>query len=265
MPQPRLVDTLPSTRTLPMKVIVLGLNRTGTMSMYAALQQLGYHPCHGTNMWEDPRKYLTLWTEAMRAKYMGEGEPWGRREFDVVLGKFDAVMDLPAACMVQELLTAYPTAHFILTTRPVTSWLSSMNATIIPTMTWRSWQLLRPFDSTFVAPWLAYKSIMYHGWGGGDFSDANLRRIFTAHEEFVKEVVPRERLLVYEVGEGWGPLCEFLGRERPGGGFPRVNDSGEYVRGFRRARDEVLWRVVGRGVVVLGVVLAVVAAWWWGV
>ena len=57
--------------------------------MFTALKQLGYHPCHGTNMWEDPKKYLTLWTEAMRAKYLGEGEPWGRRELDVVLGKFD--------------------------------------------------------------------------------------------------------------------------------------------------------------------------------
>ena len=57
--------------------------------MYTALQQLGYHPCHGTNMWADPFRNLTLWTEAMRAKYMGSGAPWGRRELDVVLGNFD--------------------------------------------------------------------------------------------------------------------------------------------------------------------------------
>lgn len=47
-------------------------------------------------MWEDPSKYLTLWTEAMRAKYFGDGEPWGRRELDVVLGKFD-VCTFPAS------------------------------------------------------------------------------------------------------------------------------------------------------------------------
>ncbi len=40
-------------------------------------------------MWEDPATYLTLWTEAMRAKYLGEGQRWGRRELDVVLGQFD--------------------------------------------------------------------------------------------------------------------------------------------------------------------------------
>ena len=59
------------------------------LAMYTALQQLGFHPCHGTNMWENPRKYLTLWTEAMCAKYMDLGAPWGRRELDVALGKFD--------------------------------------------------------------------------------------------------------------------------------------------------------------------------------
>ena len=57
--------------------------------MFTALKQLGFHPCHGTNMWEDPKKFLTLWTEAMKAKYMGEGKPWGRKELDVVLGNFD--------------------------------------------------------------------------------------------------------------------------------------------------------------------------------
>lgn len=57
--------------------------------MFTALQKLGYHPCHGTRMWTDPKKFLTLWTEAMRAKYFGEGETWGKREFDVVLGDFD--------------------------------------------------------------------------------------------------------------------------------------------------------------------------------
>ena len=133
--KPRLVDTLPSVRTRPMKVIVLGLNRTGTMctslssstpltlpllpsfftlcfsytymflkspstenpivAMYTALRQLGYHPCHGTNMWEDPPTYLTLWTEAMKAKYMGEGQTWGRRELDVVLGQFDVRTEPP--------------------------------------------------------------------------------------------------------------------------------------------------------------------------
>lgn len=73
--------------------------------MYTALKQLGYHPCHGTNMWENPRKFLGLWTEAMRAKYMGEGEQWGRRELDVVLGNFDVCTLFCPSCTCTETTT----------------------------------------------------------------------------------------------------------------------------------------------------------------
>ena len=105
---------------------------------------------------------------------------------------------------------------------------------------------------------------MLHGWGGGDFSAENLRRTFLEHDETVKELVPRERLLVFEVKEGWGPLCGFLGVERPVGvAFPNVNDSEAYVRSFRRARNWVILRVLMKGLLVLGpLVVALVWALW---
>lgn len=171
-------------------------------------------------------------------------------------------MDLPAAIMVPELLTAYPSAKFILTHRPVDKWLRSMNATIFPTMNWPSWQILRRLDPDFVKPWWEYKQIMLKGWGRNDFGDENMRKTFLEHSELVKKMVPRERLLVFEVDEGWGPLCEFLGVERPGGKFPHVNDSEAYVRGFRRARNRVVGRVVGKGLVVVVALVAVVCAWY---
>lgn len=103
-------------------------------------------------------------------------------------------MDVPAACMVPELLIAYPDAKFILTHRPVDKWLISMNATIFPVMNWPSWQLLRYFDGDFVAPWCAYKQIMLRGWGGNDFGDDHMRKTFLEHGELVRKSVPRERL-----------------------------------------------------------------------
>lgn len=170
-------------------------------------------------------------------------------------------MDLPAACMVEELVAAYPDAKFILTHRPVEEWLVSMNATIFPVMKWPSWRLLRHFDAGFVEPWWAYKQIMLKGWGKGGFGGANMRRTFLEHSELVRKVVPGERLLVFDVKEGWGPLCGFLGFERPKGGFPHVNDSEAYVRSFRRARDWVILRVIAKALMVFVPLVVVMYIW----
>ena len=169
-------------------------------------------------------------------------------------------MDLPAACMVEELLAAYPDAKFILTHRPVDKWIASMNSTIIPVMEWPSWRLLRHFDGGFVKPWYAYKQVMLKGWGRDDFGDENLRDIFLEHSELVKRIVPKESLLVFEVKDGWGPLCGFLGGWRPDGEFPNVNDAEAYVRSFRRVRNQIFWRVFLKGVLVFGPLLAFVWA-----
>ena len=42
----RLIDSHPGVRTRPMQVLVLGASRTGTVSIMAALEQLGYNPYH---------------------------------------------------------------------------------------------------------------------------------------------------------------------------------------------------------------------------
>ena len=40
--------------------------------------------------------------------------------------------------------------------------------------------------------------------------------------------IPADRLLVYQVKDGWGPLCDFLGVPVPDEPFPRTNDRGEF-------------------------------------
>jgi hypothetical protein len=73
---------------------------------------------------------------------------------------------------------------------------------------------------------------------------------FERHNEEIKQHVPAENLLVYEVREGWGPLCEFLGVEVPDQPFPHLNDSEVFKERIRRIR--VLTSVV----LTLGVSLA---------
>lgn len=45
--------------------------------------------------------------------------------------------------------------------------------------------------------------------------------------------MPAKRLLEFEPGMGWEPLCAFLGKEVPGTAYPKKNDR-RYLRGIKR-------------------------------
>ena len=68
---------------------MVGYSRTGTVSLMAALRELGYHPYHMAEAINNAAMDFPLWEEALRAKFFGEGKPWGREEFDKMLGQFD--------------------------------------------------------------------------------------------------------------------------------------------------------------------------------
>ncbi len=55
-----------------------------------------------------------------------------------------------------------------------------------------------------------------------------LIRAFTAHNDAVKEAIPAGQLLVFQVKEGWGPLCAFLDAPVPAEAFPRTNHREEF-------------------------------------
>lgn len=74
--------------------------------------------------------------------------------------------------------------------------------------------------------------------------------------------MPRERLLEYEVKEGWEPLCRFLGKEVPGEAFPNVNDKDFFVKGHGQLWAYAVFRAV-RNVGIAGLSVGMgVLAWW---
>ncbi|TDZ16167.1 putative membrane protein [Colletotrichum orbiculare MAFF 240422] len=125
------IDRRNLSRTVPMKVLCLGLGRTGTASLRVALKQLGfqdtYHMLSAST--ENPLDCL-LWSEALAAKYDGTGERFGRAKWDALLGHCQAVCDWPAASFADELIEAYPDAKVVLTTRDVDSWYKPTKATV---------------------------------------------------------------------------------------------------------------------------------------
>ena len=215
-----------------MKVVGAGFGRTGTMSLKAALEELGFGPCyHMIEVFAHP-EHADLWQAAWR------GEPV---DWDGVLGGYEATVDWPACTFYEELLERYPDAKVLLSVRDPERWYESIRSTIykLTRASTRS-PLSRiglAFLSLFVSgtftirPLQIAEEIVLRGTFDGKFEDKRYAiEVFNRHNDEVRRRVPQEQLLVYEVKEGWGPLCEFLGVEEPDKPFPRLNDAAEMRR-----------------------------------
>ena len=229
---PRLIDKLPTVpRKTEMKVLGLGLSRTGTDSLKTALNELGYDAYH---MYEViTLKHGRYWTEAMDANLASHtiNPPYGRAEFDKLLHGFDAVLDMPMALFVDDFMAAYPDAKVVVTVRDFDSWEASLHRTLFPIFASKAWDMLYPFD------WHGFGDMRRSGRqsfvqlaANGEFMDIEQLRLgFEAHHARVRAVVPTERLLEFRSQDGWEPLCKFLGKDIPTMPYPRTNDASSFM------------------------------------
>ena len=75
--------------------------------------------------------------------------------------------------------------------------------------------------------------LIWVGLFKNNFSDReSTKLVYYEHIESVKKIIPVDKLLIYNVKEGWEPLCEFLDVDVPGILFPKVNDTAEMLRNF---------------------------------
>jgi hypothetical protein len=197
-----------------MQVIGAGVGRTGTYSLKLAINRLGLGPCHHMEaVLQDMAVQVPLWSDAVE----------GRPDWQKIYRGFASAVDWPTACFFRELVATYPEAKFVLTLRDPDRWADSFAATIYKLLAGRD------LDSPDKRAWLemADRVITRTGFPPGLGQNA-LRNAFVAHNEAVKATIPADRLLVYEVQHGWGPLCEFLGTPVPDEPFPRTNDRVEF-------------------------------------
>ena len=234
-------------RTVPMRVLALGLGRTGTASLRAALKELGYEDTYHmmSASVENPPDCL-VWQDAFAAKFDGRGN-FGREQWDQLLGHCQAVCDWPAVAFAEELIQAYPEAKVLVTTRDVDSWHEST----MKTVNWRAndpelyW--LSHFD------WAAglYYPMLRRFWDCffyGDFEVFGKKR-FEEYYDGLRAIVPPDKLLEYTVSSGWKPLCEFLGQPIPVTPFPRSNNADAFVARCRRSNRKQMMNVSLRLVV----------------
>ncbi len=199
---------------MSLKVISLGVGRTGTYSLKLAINQVGLGPCHHMEevLHHHPVQ-VPLWLAAVK----------GAPDWTKIYEGYQSAVDWPTAGFFRELYAAFPIAKFILTHRTPESWAQSFSQTIYRLLSERD---KMPED---LQEWLVMTSrvIAKTGFSPG-LSDADLMAAFIAHNEAVKAAIPADQLLVYQVKEGWAPLCAFLKVPVPDAPFPRTNDRLEF-------------------------------------
>lgn len=210
-----------------MKIIGSGFGRTGTLSLKAALEILGFAPCyHMQTVIKQPR-HIKLWQKIA----YGELVPW-----DTIFAGYQAAVDFPASIFYQELLAQYPHAKIIHTVRDPDRWYSSTEETIFRFAnnfpTWLQF-FIRPLHNFADMQ----QRLIWDGLFDGRFQDRNYAiHIFNQATENVQQHVPPEKLLIFQVKEGWEPLCAFLNVPIPDVPFPHVNDRATMQRHMKRVR-----------------------------
>ena len=157
------------------------------------------------------------------------GEPV---DWDDVFAGYAATVDWPSCRYYRELAERYPEARVILTERDPDRWFDSTQATIFREHT--SENLAKRDD-----PWarMVLTIVNRNTFNHGQNDRAIATRVFREHNAEVRRTIPAERLLEYQVSDGWQPLCAFLGVPVPAEPFPTVNTTEEF-QARRSARDE---------------------------
>jgi Sulfotransferase domain len=207
-----------------MKVIGVGVGRTGTLSLKAALDRLGFGPCfHGRHVLDHPDR-LPLW----RAAAAGEPVDW-----TAVFAGYTSTVDWPGAAFWRRLIKAFPTAKVILTVRDADGWYASVQNTIFR-MFGDGPADARVTEARRIVPGLDvftafHRQMIWDGFFAGRFADREYAiRVYNEHNLAVRREVPAERLLVISPGAGWKPLCAFLDVPIPGEPYPHLNDPDKF-------------------------------------
>jgi sulfotransferase family protein len=216
----------PLEEDIDMHVIGAGLPRTGTLTQKLALEQLGVGPCyHWVNIIAD----------------LDEVEVWHRAlDGEDVLGQifagYESTVDWPGGFVYRELAEAHPDAKVLLSVRDPETWEPSYRETIGSfshgdTLIGHLSAARKEIDPR----WRRYLELVDRMlWNerspfGDGWEPEQMKQQMLAYNESVKAAIPPERLLVWEVSEGWEPLCEFLEVPVPSEPLPHANDRDTFV------------------------------------
>ncbi len=206
-----------------LKIIGAGYPRTGTMSTKAALEQLGFGPCyHFVTQFERPQD-IAIWQAAAERRPV---------DWTALFADFQSAVDWPTSAFYKQLMEVYPDAKILLNVRDPETWYESVRRTVYIVSRPAS-SSPQSAESPAAGTGRMLDTLAWQGLFHGRFEDKDYAiSVFERHNQEVKDAVPANKLLVWEVKEGWEPLCRFLNVDVPNTPFPRLNDAETFRQRF---------------------------------
>jgi Sulfotransferase domain len=221
------------------EVIGAGFGRTGTSSFKEALEILGFGKCYHMKIVVE-NGHAPKWLEFSETK-----DP--KLISDLLdKGGFRSTSDHPACMFWHEQLKMYPNAKVVITVRDPNSWYKSWMDTVaclqpdcetcpFGTRVFMGMNFFRSFAKMT-------RTIITYGTFNGDWSKGNMIKCYNDHIEKVKLLCPPEKLLLFNVKDGWAPLCKFLEVPIPDRPYPHLNSTKEFKL-FALALNMIGWIV----------------------
>jgi hypothetical protein len=216
---------------MALKIVGAGFGRTGTLSLKNALEKIGFGPCyHMMEVFPRP-DHVAMWHRLAFHNAM---------DWDLVFRGFLATVDWPAARWWREIAGHFSDAKVLLSLRDPEAWYKSMSETIYQPMKWPV-----PADvpeGMRLQNEMVRKAILADVFDNRFEDKAHAIEVFNRHNQEVRDTIDAKRLLVFDVREGWAPLCRFLEVPVPSEPFPRLNDTASTQAMIQMMRESIAKR-----------------------
>ena len=175
---------------------------------------------------------------------------------------------MPCAALIPELIAAYPEAKVIIAMRDPEAWWRSVEKSVAkqhkelhdyPAFFRNLLMRLDPFFLGRFSPLL--DATEFGPFGEKGFQDPETcKKVYVAMHEEVRNMVPKENRLDFQLKQGWGPLCEFLGKDIPATPFPHINESAEFDERMWLIHKHTAFRIAKRMLPFIILLILVIAA-----
>src|SRR4051812_36710370 len=197
---------------MTIKMVGAGVGRTATHTQKVVLEQLIGGKCHHMIEVFDHPDEVPVWHQAA----LGNMPDWS-----TFLSGYTAIVDWPGGAFYEEVADAYPDAPVLLSVRDPDEWYRSATNTIFQAI---------PRDvPEGENPWRDMIVALIRNRFCDDFENPDaMKKAFVAHNEQVRDTIPKDRLVVWEPKDGWAPIANALGVAVPDGPLPVTNTTDEF-------------------------------------